>query len=206
MDGPGNSEGLRNAGLAVIAVGVVLAGLVYGRTFLLPLAISILVWNLLEAMIDRFARVQVRSFQLPRWFAAILGIAVVLLGFYLVVSIILGQVDAVTAAWPRYAARLQSIGGDLTQWLGAEQSAKLRQALAEIDVTGRVFGAFASAQSFVVTLLFVIAYVGFLFVESGYMAQKIVAMFPDQRRAEEARRSQHFGMLIAWGCSKTCLL
>jgi hypothetical protein len=36
-------EALRNAGLAIIAVGVVLAGLVYGRTFLVPLAISILV-------------------------------------------------------------------------------------------------------------------------------------------------------------------
>jgi AI-2 transport protein TqsA len=186
-DGSRRSEGLRNAGLAIIAVGVVLAGLVYGRTFLLPLAISILVWNLLEAMIERFARIQVGSFQAPRWLAAILGIAVVLLGFYLFVSIILGQVDAVAAAWPRYAARLQTIAGDLTQWLGAEQSAKLRQALAEIDVTGRVFGAFASAQSFVVTLLLVFAYVGFLFVESGYMRQKIVAMFPDQHRAQEAR-------------------
>ena len=31
-------EALRNAGLAIIAVGVVLSGLVYGRTFLVPLA------------------------------------------------------------------------------------------------------------------------------------------------------------------------
>jgi hypothetical protein len=45
VDGSRQSEGLRNAGLAIIAVGVVLAGLVYGRTFLLPLAISILVWK-----------------------------------------------------------------------------------------------------------------------------------------------------------------
>jgi hypothetical protein len=51
-------EALRNAGLAIIAVGVVLAGLVYGRTFLVPLAISILVWNLLEAMIESFARLR----------------------------------------------------------------------------------------------------------------------------------------------------
>jgi AI-2 transport protein TqsA len=181
------NESLRSAGLAIIATGVVLAGLVYGRAFLLPLAISILVWNLLEAMIDRFASLRFDNFQVPRWLAAILGILVVLFGFYLVVSIILGQVDAVAAAWPRYAARLQVIARDLTEWLGAEQSAKIRQALAEIDISGRVFGAFVSAQSFVVTLLLVIAYVGFLFVESGYMAQKIVAMFPDQRRAVEAR-------------------
>jgi len=180
-------EPLRNAGLAIIAVGVVLAGLVYGRTFLVPLAISILVWNLLEAMIQRFASVKLGRVQVPTWLAAILGIAVVLLGLYLVVSILLSQVDAVTVAWPRYVARLQTIVGDLTQWLGAEQSAKLRDAFAKIDLTQRLPGAFASAQSFVVTLLLILAYVGFLFVESGYMTQKIVAMFPDQTRAREAR-------------------
>jgi predicted PurR-regulated permease PerM len=182
------SEAFRSAGLAIIATGVVLVGLVYGRAFLLPLAISILVWNLLEAMIDRFANVRLGNFQVPRWLAAVFGILVVLFGFYLVVTIILGQVDAVATAWPRYAARLQVIARDLTEWLGAEQSAKLRQAFAGIDVSGRVFGAFVSAQNFVVTLLLVVAYVGFLFVESGYMTQKIVAMFPDQRRAHEARK------------------
>jgi len=187
IDGSRHNESLRNAGLAIIAVGVVLAGLVYGRTFLLPLAISILVWNLLEAMIDRFASIRIGEFQVPRWLAAILGILLVLLGFYLVVSIILGQVDAVMAAWPRYVARLESIAADLTQWLGAEQSAKLRQAIAGIDLKGRLPGAFASAQAFVVTLLLIVAYVGFLFVESGYMSQKVVAMFPDPARAAEAR-------------------
>jgi predicted PurR-regulated permease PerM len=181
-------EALRNAGLAIIAVGVVLAGLVYGRTFLVPLAISILVWNLLEAMIESFARLRLGSFRVPKWLAAILGIAVVLLGFYLVIWILLNQVDAVIAAWPRYVARLQTIIGDLTQWLGVEQSAKLRDAFAKIDLTQRLPVAFASAQSFVVTLLIIVAYVGFLFVESGYMTQKIVAMFPERRRAEEARK------------------
>lgn len=91
MDHSRDTEGLRNAGLAIIAIGVVLAGLVYGRNFLLPLAISILVWNL----------------------------------------------------------------------------------FADIDLTRRLPGFFASAQSFLVTLLLVVAYVGFLFVESGiHLARK----------------------------------
>lgn len=139
MDHSSDTEGLRNAGLAIIAVGVVVAGLVYGRTFLLPLAISILVWNLLEAMIERFASIRFGDFQVPRWLAAILGIVLVLLGFYLVVSILLGQVDAVTAAWPRYVARLENIVSNLTQSLGDEQSAKVRKAFADIDLTRGVF-------------------------------------------------------------------
>ena len=52
-------EWLRNLGLAVVAFGVVVAGLVLGRSLLIPLAVAILLWNLLEAMIQGFARLQV---------------------------------------------------------------------------------------------------------------------------------------------------
>ena len=92
-----------------------------------------------------------------------------------------------TTAWPRYVERLQTIVGDLTQWLGAEQSAKLREAFAKIDLTQRLPGAFAFRSVLRRHASAHPAYVGFLFVESGHMTQKIVAMFPDQTRAQEAR-------------------
>ena len=136
-------------------------------------------------MIERFAQIRIGEFQLPRWLAALLGVAVVVLGLYVIQSILLGQVDAITVAWPRYMARFETIVGDLTQWLGAEQSAKLKQAIMSIDLTRRVAGVVSSAQSFVVSFLLILAYVGFLFVESAYMRQKVVAMFPDETRASE---------------------
>jgi AI-2 transport protein TqsA len=180
-----HTERLRNAALALISLGVLLAGLVFGRGFLIPLAIAILLWNLLEALIERFARIRIGDYQLPWWFAALLGIAVVVLGLYIIQSILLGQIDAVGSAWPRYMSRLEAIIGDLTQWLGAEQSAKLKQAIMGIDLTRRIAGVVSSAQSFVVSFLLIIAYVGFLFVESAYMREKIAAMFPDKTRARE---------------------
>jgi predicted PurR-regulated permease PerM len=180
-----HTERLRNGALAVIALGVLLAGLIYRRSFLIPLAIAILLRNLLEAVIERFPRIRIGDTQLPRWLAALLGIAVVVLGLYMIQSILLGQVDAVASAWPRYMSRLESIIGDLTQWLGAEQSAKLKQAIMGIDLTRRIAGVVSSAQSFVVSFLLILAYVGFLFVESAHMREKITAMFPNQTRARE---------------------
>jgi len=136
-------------------------------------------------VIERFTRIRIGEFQLPRWLAALLGIVVVVLGLYVIQSILLGQIDAVGSAWARYMSRLESIVGDLTQWLGAEQSAKLKQAIMGIDLTRRIAGVVSSAQFFFVSLLLIIAYVGFLFVESAQMRQKIAAMFPDETRARE---------------------
>ena len=72
----------------------------------------------------------------------------------------------------------------LSQWLGAEQSAKIRMAITEVDLTRRLPGVFASVQSFVVMVLLVVAYVGFLFAESRYVTQKLAPILPDQRRAQ----------------------
>jgi predicted PurR-regulated permease PerM len=184
MDTAGDSERLRNAGLAIIAFGVVIAGLVYGRSFLVPLAMAIFIWNVLEAMIKGFASIEIGRLQPPRWLATILGFAAVILGFYLISSILLGQVDAISSAWPRYVARFESIVSDLARWLGPERSAKVKEALAEIDLTKSVPGLVSSTQSIVFSTLLVIAYVGFLFVERGQVTAKVAAMFPDEGRAQ----------------------
>jgi AI-2 transport protein TqsA len=179
------SERLRNLGLAVVAFGVVVAGLVLGRSLLIPLAVAILLWNLLEAMIQGLARVKVGPYRLPRWLATILGIATVALGFYLVLSVLLGQVDAIAAAWPRYVARFEAIVSGLTQWLGPERAAKLKDAVAAIDVSSRIPRLIASTQSIIVSFLLVVAYIGFLFAERAHLGEKLAAMFPDARRAQK---------------------
>ena len=138
----------------------------HGRTFLVPLAISILVWNLLEAMIERFASVRLGSFQVPNgsrpsWASPSSARP---LSRRLNSSQPGRRCDRGVAA---LCGAVADDLGDLTQWLGAEQSAKLREAFGKIDLTERLPAAFASAQSFVVTLLLILAYVGFLFVESA---------------------------------------
>jgi AI-2 transport protein TqsA len=186
--GSSDTETLRSIGISVIAIGVVVAGLVLGRSFLIPLAIAVLLWNLLEALIGGFARIGVGRVRLPRWFAGILSIATVGLVLYVVAIILLAQGDAIANAWPRYQERLTSIFADLAQWLGPEYSAKAREVLGKIDVAGHAAGVFVTAQSLILNAVLVVLYVGFLLAERRYVSDKIAAMFPDGARAREMDR------------------
>ncbi len=159
-----------------------------GSSFLIPLAIAVLLWNLLEAVIDGFARIGVGRVRLPRWFAVILSIATVCLVLYLVAIILLAQGDAIASAWPRYEERLKSIVADLAQWLGPEYSAKVREVLGKIDVTRQAAGVFVTAQSLILNAILVVLYVGFLLAERAYVSEKIAAMFPDGAQARETDR------------------
>ena len=68
LDGQHNTLAPSTA-LTIIAFGVIVAGLVYGRQFLLPLALAIFLWNLMEAMVQGFSSVEIAHFRAPRWLA-----------------------------------------------------------------------------------------------------------------------------------------
>lgn len=174
---------LQNTGLAIIALGVAVTGLVLGSSFLIPLAIAILLWNLLEALITSFQRVGVGHVRLPRSLATVLGVAVVILSLYLVASVLFGQADAIQAAWPRYVSRLEAMVGELSQWLGPLGSAKVRKLFEEIDLTRRISSLLFSAQSFMVSLALVVAYVGFLLAEGRHLRAKVAAMSSSKEQA-----------------------
>ena len=186
--GTSDTEKLRSIGISVIAIGVVVAGLVLGSSFLIPLAIAVLLWNLLEALIDGFGRIGIGQVRLPRWFAGILSIATVGLVLYVVAIILLAQGDAIASAWPHYEERLKSIVADLAQWLGPEYSAKVREMLGKIDVTRHAAGVFVTAQSLILNAILVVLYVGFLLAERAHVSDKIAAMFPDGAQAREMDR------------------
>jgi len=73
----------------------------------------------------------------------------------------------------------------LTKWLGPELSGKIRQLVADVDLTRRIPGLLASAQSFLVNVLLVVAYVAFLFAEGRHLSKKVAAMARDPARAQE---------------------
>jgi AI-2 transport protein TqsA len=186
MSATATNESLRSIGIGIIAIGVAITGLIIGSSFLIPLAIAILLWNLLEAVISAFTRIGIGRFRLTRSISTLLGIAVVACGLYTVASILLGQADALSAAWPRYVILLETRISELAQWLGAERSQKVQQLMAEFDLTKRIPGLLFSAQSFIVSLFLIVAYVGFLLAEGQYLGAKVAAMSTNDAQRQKA--------------------
>ena len=183
-----NVEKLRSFGLSVVAFGVVLAILVLGKSFLVPLAIAILLWHLLEALIDDLGRLTISCFRLPRWFATILAIGLILLFLYVISTVLLSQGNAIADAWPRYAERMRSIIARLADWFGEGLSAKVREQMGKIDVTRLAAGLFTSAGSLVINIVIVFVYIAFLFVEHRYINDKLGALFPDTKVSRDTEK------------------
>jgi len=170
----------------VIVIGTIgLAVLIVGRDFLIPLAIAILIWILLGALIDRLARLHVGPVRMPRWLATTIGVILILCGVFVVGEIIAEQAAAVSNAVPRYQERLQNLFTEILAWLGDDMASSARDALNQVDVFSTVTAAAGSVGSILLSVGLVGLYVMFLMIDQGSLPKKFLALFPDPEEARD---------------------
>ena len=172
-------------GLSV--VGIVLLILIYGRPFLVPIVVGFLVFTVLAAGIDKVSRIRMGRIAPPYWLAAILGL--VALGAIMVVLyvIVSGELILMIAEWPTMLERLQRVIASLSDWLDQDLAEAIRVSLADFNVVDGLRGIVTPAGVAIASIVVVLLYVGFMFVESGHFPNKIDRLFTDPVRAAEVK-------------------
>jgi predicted PurR-regulated permease PerM len=179
-------NGGRLSGVAsvLLTIAIVILGLVYGRDFLVPIVIALLISTLIGASADRLERLGLPGFAAT--FAAVLIVLVVIAAVF---NVLAGQVDAVNQAWPRYVERFNALTNSALSWLGPTISAKITDALNTLDLMRQVPGLLGSAGGFLANLALVAIYVGFMLAERGRLAAKIENLFVNPRRSARMQRA-----------------
>lgn len=171
--------------LQIIAFGVVLTALVAGQNFLMPLAIAVLVWSILQAVIERIVHFKIGNISIPRWLATLIGVGLIVVTFLFVIDILAAQADAVAAAWPRYYERLEGLFAKAVEWMGQDVAEEAKDAVNNIDISSQLSGFIGSAGSILINAVLVAIYVGFLIAERGFIPRKLAALVPDDGSAKE---------------------
>lgn len=159
--------------------------LVQGRFFLIPLVIAGLTFSLLSATVDWVASFRSGRFCVPFWLANIVAILLFAAALVAIFAVLSSQIDAIVGAAPRYADRFQSMVANLFLWVGDDVRGSVHRALAEIDLIAGVGRLAGSAGYMLTTILLIILYVGFLFVERAQYSTKLARLFPDAQRSRE---------------------
>lgn len=171
----------------LIALVIVLWALVVGRAFLIPIAIALVLFSLLSALVNQIARIRIGRWSVPRPLAGAIGLVVVAYGLVLIASILSSQIEAVVAASPRYVGRLESLLSEAAELLGRDVAGDLQAGLSEINLAARIPGLLGSAGTTITAISLVILYTGFMFVERGTYDAKFDRLFPDQQHAAAVR-------------------
>ncbi len=167
---------------------VVLLGLHYGARFLIPLAMALMIFVLLTAVIDRIAGMRPGGHQMPRWLAKLLGLALILLGFGVISAVLSRQAEDVIAAIPRYQARFAQIIAQLVQFAGEDITAQATALMAKLNLSKVIGSVVGGAGSFLSGFVLVLLYIPFMMAERGPMQAKIALAASSPGAAQEFSR------------------
>jgi predicted PurR-regulated permease PerM len=173
--------------IVVVAVPVIIGLLYFGRDFLVPIAIALLLFVLTAALVDRIGSAKIAGWSPPRWLAHISGIAIVLFGFVTIAVILSSEANDFIKVAPRYAERFQNLIEKIEFLLGAQIIGAVERAIAEVDVGVWLSSLAGSASGFLASVSLVMIYLVFLFAERQAFTVKLPLMAADQ--AEVARIS-----------------
>ena len=165
----------------LLILALVIMGLVFGSSFLIPIAIALLLTTLITGAAERFSRLG-----LPTSIAMFSSLSLVILCLVGVFYILSQQIDALTQVWPRYVARFQVLTTQTTEWFGPAISAKVGAVFSNLDLTNRMPRLLGSAGTLFSNSVLVALYVGFLLAERGTIANKLKLLFDTPEKTNDA--------------------
>ncbi|MBL4599337.1 MAG: AI-2E family transporter [Rhizobiaceae bacterium] len=157
----------------LLVVSITIAGLYYAQGFLIPLALALLLFILLTALIDRIAQIAIGGKSMPVWLAHILGILVIVIGFAGVFSILSIQASEVAAAIPRYTDRFTKILATIVATIGDENAVAIKNMMANLNVSSYAAKTLGSAGAAFSSFMLIALYIPFLMLERSPMRKKM---------------------------------
>ncbi|MGI9342633.1 MAG: AI-2E family transporter [Gammaproteobacteria bacterium] len=171
-----------------VIVAALLATLIIGKALLIPLAIAILLWVLLDAIRGAMIRWAPGNRSMPRGLATLLAILLTLAGNYVVVWIILAQAEAFTAALPAYQANLETLMGRGAALLGLDDLPTTASVLNQIDYQPLLAVVSDSIGSLISSIALILIFLGFLLAEESILPEKLTRLQSDPEKSARLQR------------------
>jgi len=168
------------AGLILLAVIL----LVYGSGVLVPLAIALLVWFLINAIAGGFQRLSFGSVKIPRGLALALSMAAIVIAGFFVVDLVVVNVSEMSTRTIDFDKSLNPLIDKVADFAGISNKDVLNQIFDKIGLEklfSRIVGAMAGFASQVGVIL---VYVIFLLIEQQFFDAKLDALVRDHARRQ----------------------
>jgi predicted PurR-regulated permease PerM len=165
--------------------------LIEGRDLLIPIAVAIMIWYLLNALARGFHALPLGTRHLPNWVSMALAIVTVLIGLALVAELISGNIAQVSAAAPGYQANIEILIAKASSLAGFDQPPDIAAVFDQINLRTLASRFAAAAAGFAGNFGIVLIYVLFLLFEQKGFDKKLRALFPDRIRRDEIHSLLH---------------
>ncbi len=167
--------------LVILATIAVFYVLVVGKAFLVPLAVAVMVWYVINALSRTFVKI-IPWIEEKNWITTLASLISIGLFISFAVDMVQRNITDVSAAAPAYKANFDILANKLVTQFGLEAVPNLQQLIAGIEVAPVISKLASSFTTMISNIFLVLIYVLFLMLEQGTFSKKISAIFIDKER------------------------
>ena len=170
--------------LVILATIGVFYVLVVGKAFLVPLAVALMVWYVINAMSRSFAKI-IPWIKQPNWISMLLAILTIGLFISLTVDLVQNNVANVQESIPKYRDNFNNISNKVSQLLPSqvvEKLPKFSELLKGVEFAPILTSFTDNVLAMISNIALVLIYVAFMLAEQGTFRKKISEIFPDQAK------------------------
>lgn len=172
----------------VVTIAAIIAFLVVGKSLLVPFAIALIIWYIIDAIALKIRRVSIRGIRPFEHLSLLLALIVVVLLFSGIVQMIGDTVEQVRIAAPDYQDNVAKILQRFSSLTGLEVAPAIAHWANDLNLGG-IIGSFAAAiMGLAGNAGLVAIYVAFLLLEQRYFGVKLRIMFPNDARRRKVNQ------------------
>ena len=187
--GPGMARMLPfTLAIGILALTVVL--LVQGRELLIPIALAVLIWYLINA-IARAVDQMIPGYKLPHWLGLSVALIIMAFAFWGVGKMIGGSIAGVSEAAPLYQQNLDDLIRRAATFVGIDEVPTMADVFDKVGPQAIITRIAETAASVAGRIGIILVYVMFLLLEEKSFNRKLSALFPDKAREASVRKILH---------------
>jgi predicted PurR-regulated permease PerM len=180
----GEAQILRTVFFAVAAPASLVAALSFGRPYMVPIAVAVLIWFLINAMADGLRDAAPR---MPAWLATTLSLLILFGAITGTVQVVANSVGGLAIGLSGVDEQIVALLNKVFAGLGFERRLDLDAILRGLRLEALAFQALGAVRSLASDVSLVFLYVMFLLVDQRFYLAKLHALYPDAERRHAIR-------------------
>ena len=173
--------------LAILAVVAIFYVLVVGKTLLVPLAVAVMIWYIINALSHAYQRWLVPGLYKPEWLTKLVAVITIAVAATAVFNMIEASIGTVVSQAPVYKSNLDALIGEWSAQYGVENYLNVDEITRTIEIVPVIRELGTALTGLIGKSLLVVIYVLFLLLEQTRFDSKMASLFPDKGRRENIR-------------------
>lgn len=170
-----------SASLVILATIAVFYVLVVGKTFLVPLAVALMIWYVINALSRTFTKI-IPKIDEPNWLTMLLALISIGMFLSLAIDMVSNNIAQVNAAASDYKANFDILVGKITSNPRLAVLPNVGEMVKSIEIAPLISTLASTFTSMIGNISLVLFYVMFMLLEQGTFNKKIRAIFPEQKQ------------------------